>query len=740
MRLLDFSFVLGLLSSGLVTVEAARGGTSAQDAIRFAYVPPNEESKTTDPLRDLLKVATALEWEIVTTASDKEAVNMVLQGQAEIAFPDSGAMLGQEQALLGLVAETTIAGSNQPFYTASAIVRTDSPFEVFSDLQGRRSCHTGITRSAGTLMPIGYGVSKGIINDQSGKLADTVRQHFTLGSCAAPAICGQCKDNKIDGQCNEKDPYFGYAGALRCLSEDAGDVAFVRSTTPETECRDANPIPAWCLDFVKYRILASFGKVPSHAIVSKTDALTANAVSAIKTGLEKTTEAANKPLLQFFGRSRGFAAITSVADHMKDYSANLACVPEINDLQKPTTHLTCNKEKPFGRTGSTEEPIRWAFSGNTAANVAEAALKTKTGLTFRMVSTQGGDQTAVEMVTKGLADITSTDSVSAIRSIDQLDLVVVEKLIGGLPFYSAVSMVRKDSGINSISDLKGKKSCHTGFQKSAGMYVPMGYYVQNRKIPAHSTLKATLVNYFTGGQCAIPKLCSICKTNRTDDTCTTKDAYSSYEGALRCLSEGAGDIGFMKHTTWDTACGIPNRPAWCKDLNSFKVIDTTGDVPSHPVVAKKGALSSDGLNQLINALKSMSNDNADDQNLFRMLGGKDLSGYQDVGRSVQGHVQQYVNLLSCLPESKSLLAVNNLPACKMVDEPQPATDAAAFASIKSYQNTTRSIAVAALVLVCLAIAIFPVLYFFLGRRQVTNWISGAQMHHMKQSDFDKERL
>jgi hypothetical protein len=41
----------------------------------------------------------------------------------------------------------------------------------------------------------------------------------------------------------------------------------------------------------------------------------------------------------------------------------------------------------------------------------------------------------------------------------------------GRTSYTAQAYVRANSGINSFAQLKGKRACHTGFLKSAGMYV-----------------------------------------------------------------------------------------------------------------------------------------------------------------------------------------------------------------------------------------------------------------------------
>jgi hypothetical protein len=58
----------------------------------------------------------------------------------------------------------------------------------------------------------------------------------------------------LQGDCTNTDPYFDYAGAVRCLFEDAGDVAFTKhSTVQELVKGGANTQPWSTLSAVRRR-------------------------------------------------------------------------------------------------------------------------------------------------------------------------------------------------------------------------------------------------------------------------------------------------------------------------------------------------------------------------------------------------------------------------------------------------------------------------------------------------------
>jgi hypothetical protein len=54
------------------------------------------------------------------------------------------------------------------------------------------------------------------------------------------------------------------------ISEDAGDVAFIKDSTYESTCGpEVTPRPAWCLPQNQVRKLVDVGAVPSHMVVAR---------------------------------------------------------------------------------------------------------------------------------------------------------------------------------------------------------------------------------------------------------------------------------------------------------------------------------------------------------------------------------------------------------------------------------------------------------------------------------------
>ena len=99
---------------------------------------------------------------------------------------------------------------------------------------------------------------------------------------------------------------------------------------------------------------------------------------------------------------------------------------------------------------------------------------------------------AIEAVANGNAEIAMVDGAAGWLGyqVYDLDVVAVEKKPDGRVFYNAAAWVNADSDIaaahldddpdtDPFALMEGKKSCHTGWLKSAGMLIPMGYLIGN---------------------------------------------------------------------------------------------------------------------------------------------------------------------------------------------------------------------------------------------------------------------
>ncbi|KAM9844514.1 transferrin-a [Aulostomus maculatus] len=159
--------------------------------------------------------------------------------------------------------------------------------------------------------------------------------------------------------------------------------------------------------------------------------------------------------------------------------------------------------------------------------------------------------------------------------------------------YYAVAVVKKGSGFG-LRDLKGKKSCHTGFGKSAGWNIPIGTLVSMNIIDFNSTEDKPVeqaVSEFFLSSCVpgapISKLCELCKG---DCSRSQKEPYYDYSGAFQCLVDGKGDVAFVKHLTVPDS-EKANYELLCKD-NSRAPIDSFREchlarVPAHAVVTRQ---------------------------------------------------------------------------------------------------------------------------------------------------------
>jgi len=308
-----------LAALALLTATLLSGCTAESDPVlRLAFTQPDdalEPAKHPERLAEAIEAATGRQTELYLVENTELALQAVESGQADAAFVDAGAgWFAWKRFGLEAVA-SSLESDGRPNYVASAWVLASSSYESMEDLRGADSCHTGLMKSAGTFMPLGWLVRNGLVEpvgpDEVTSIEPTLDAFF--GTVRIPP--------------SDSDPYGNYKGALRCLSEGKGAVAFGKDTTPTTFCRaDAPDRPEWCLPPGQYRELQQFGRVPGHPVMVG-DIPTAKRDDLVRglTGLSGTPE--GQAVLQGVLGTKGVVAVDSSEAHLGDYAENIQHVP-----------------------------------------------------------------------------------------------------------------------------------------------------------------------------------------------------------------------------------------------------------------------------------------------------------------------------------------------------------------------------------------------------------------------------
>ena len=437
-------------------------------------------------------------------------------GNADIALMDGGAAwVGWQQYGLDAMAADE-KSDGRTYYNAHAWVRADSemaaahldddPYtDPFALLEGKTSCHTGWLKSAGMLLPMGYMIGHGYANvvgdpNDIETLRNTIYDFFN-------------DDASIP---DSGTPYYGYSGAVKCLSDGTGDVAFAKDSTVDSYC--ANVIEAdneeWCLEMDQYVALPAFGKAPSHPVMYNPDLLESTTVALVTEVLvQMSDDNEGSEILEKVLNTPGIVP-TTAESHMSSYSSLVSNIPGISAYY--SDKFTINET-----ASPTIDQIRIAFEvkadyENIDENPQLLAdyLEETLGVDVELYSVES-EGAIIEALRFGHADIAFMDGGAAWVGWKEYDLAVMaaDQKSDERTYYNAHAWVRADSEMaaahldddpstDPFALLEGKTSCHTGWLKSAGMLLPMGYLIGNgyAEVVGDSndveSLRNTIYNFF----------------------------------------------------------------------------------------------------------------------------------------------------------------------------------------------------------------------------------------------------
>ena len=554
-----------------------------------------------------------LNYDVSLFSVDSEGamVEALRFGNADIALMDAGAAwVGwQQYGLEVLAADLNVDG--RTYYNANAWVKSDSdvasahlddnPYtDPFSLLSGKTSCHTGWLKSVGMLLPMGYLIGLGyanIIGDPND--VETIRN----------TIHGFFDSNSSIPETGT--PYYGYSGALKCLSEGKGDVAFLEENSVEILCNNdfSSLNQEWCLDIEEYVALPAFGKSPSHPVMYNPNYLDSEITTKVTNVLvEMSSDSGASNILENILNTPGFIA-TNTSVHLGSYSSLISNIPGISAYYEDKFSLNTSVSPDIDKIKIAFDSGKMSDNADKNPELLADFLSQKLNIDVEIFVVNSQNE-LLNSLADGHADIAIVNSELAWVGWKQYNLAVMAavEMEDSRTYSDTLAWVNSNSSIaashldndpltNPFDLLEGKISCHSDSSDVESMMLPISYLAKNNYIELNQSndidfLSEVIYSFFNSNS-------SIPNQNNT---------YFGDSGALRCLSEDRGDIVFLEENTVNMYCDnilISENMDWCLDIEEYTSLPAIAPIPSDSVIYNPELLDIQTRTAVLNALISL---------------------------------------------------------------------------------------------------------------------------------------
>jgi len=545
---------------------------------------------------------------IFNVASEGAMIEALRFGNADIAVMDAGSgWIGWQQHGLEVLA-ADLNEDGKSYYNSHAWVKSDSEIgmaqidgdrytDPYSLLASKNSCHTGWLKSTGMLIPMGFLIGHGyanIIGDPND--VETIRN----------TIYGFFGENSSIPDVGS--PYYGDEGALRCLSEGKGEVAFVNENTVEKYCGVDGGIEKnnnWCGNVEEYVALPAFGKSPSNPLMYNPSKMSNNLLEELEEILiEMDNEIEGKNILKNIFNSLGFIS-TNATEHLSEFSSLMSNIPGISAYYDDKYELNNSISPSLGK-------VRLGLEINNISNDSNPELLGKYLQNTLGVEVEvhifNSEIEILDALDVNNIDIGLVNENAAWYGWKQYSLAVMAAIKDedGRSKHESKAWIKAGSDIaiahldgdeetDPFELLNGKISCHTSLLDSAGTFMPLGNLIKNGYI---NSFENDIENF------------SIINTIQTFLSLNSsipdeEGDYYGEEGALKCLSKGSGDVAFTKYKAIEKFCIGPDSEEWCLDDAQYISLPTLGEIPTKSIIYNPNYLDIQTRTAILNSLMTL---------------------------------------------------------------------------------------------------------------------------------------
>lgn len=554
-----------------------QGHQDGMPVVRWCVTNPCEMKKCERMAMEFnYKISPRMQWSCVMASCKESCMEEIQRGNADImtAEGDEIYTAGKMHDLKPIMAEkedhdhdTNYDKKFKKFeeqdgtlkhFSIALIKKSSTGIKSFQDLNQKKSCHPGVDSKAGFKSPVCSLIKKDVVPsvgnvfESAGEffkescLPGVQQDKFNPNMTNPESLCKLCKGqgDKDDEFCqilSEKEPYYGADGALKCLREGAGDVAFFHShdimlkyDTFSTEfdivCETKKRPLTWdnlmkpdChLTEEHPQVLMVNGKKSKKWIKACTDALM-DASTKFKSPASGEFDMFDS--IQYCAKDGSDDKRSEMKNGMfkvdmnlmkkkdlifKDCSNSLVPIPEDKrtyekflGIEMVGVWKACEQLEPKPRA------FICVVGDDQMSKCQDMITKFQTVDEVRKVSwgciEAPSKQECVEMVADGLADLVDLNATEMFVAGMDFNLApfVAENYKGKDPMTESITIgvMLKDSS-DIPGDMQGLKMCNAGVDKLSGFLHPMGWLMANGTVPRRTTPLESIGKYF--GESCVP--------------------------------------------------------------------------------------------------------------------------------------------------------------------------------------------------------------------------------------------